>query len=144
MRIFLYLILVLMISSCSMFKSRTQKHVDRTIASIAPNQLKVDEIEGNIFVSINFEVFGKHKGNNTFEIKAPYSLDNDVKHNLPYEVIVNGSDINCINNSSFKEIHKNYQYRNESSASNNKLKCVYEGQEDKKIISVTYVFHKLK
>ena len=144
MRVLLYLILVFILASCSMFKSKKQKHVERTIASIEPNQLKVDEIDGNLFVSINFEVFGKHKGDNTFEIKAPYGLDNDVKYRLPYEIIVNSSDINCISNSSFKEIHKNYQYRNEGTAVNNKLKCVYEGIEDKKVISATYVFHKLK
>lgn len=144
MRIFLYLIFIFVFSSCSMFKSKKLKYVDRTIASIEPNQMKVDEIDGNIFVSINFEVYGKHKGNNTFEVKAPYSLDNDVKYHLPYEIIINSSDINCISNSSFKEVQKNYQYRNEDYAVNNKLKCVYEGISDKKIVSITYVFHKLE
>lgn len=136
-------ILAIFVSSCSMMKSKTLKQVERTIASIEPNQLKVDEIEGRYFVSINFEVLGKHKGNNTFEIKAPFSLDNDIKHRLPYEIIVNSSDINCLSNSSYKEIHKNYQYRNEGLAVNNNLKCVYEGLDDRKIISATYVFHKL-
>lgn len=130
--------------SCSMMKSKKAVDLERTIASIEPNQLKVDEIDGNVFVSINFEVLGLHKGDNTFTIKLPSELSNDLKHDLPYNVFINSNDISCIKNYSIEELTPNYEYKVDGYFRVGGINCRYVGQEDKKLVSVTYIFHKLK
>lgn len=140
-RVFL-LIIILFVSACSMFEQKKSNEFERTISTkIEPYQLKVDQIDKNTFVSINFEVLGKNSGDNRFTIKLPQALRNDLDFNLPYNVFINTNEVECLENSTIEELEKNFEYKVVINSKPADLDCSYEGLDPIKLVSVTYIFH---
>ena len=126
---FLIFVTFLFYVSCSTIDHSDQRILMRKVASDAPmDDVVIDVEEEALSVSGTVRVYGKRHGYNEFNFPL-YNLESPYYKSVPYYIILNSQDVSCIHSSNIKKVSDDMNYFKISDYSyGDYLKCKYTGK----------------